>query len=200
MNGAIEVRLALVVQSSEALSAKAGERFRNPATSVPKESAMSETAVPGRQKNGLSRHTRIKLAATFTVFVLLQAAFCLTAESASLSVNGVTFSDRLGGFTLEKVTGKGSLNDPFVLVERITHSDGGIISFRVGPAFGNRIGSQHTTAFAVSKVIRNLTELPWTSFEIELHSKLGPPSGSFDGLSFGEGSSAGKPFTSDGFD
>jgi len=44
------------------------------------------------------------------IFALpLQTAFCPTAESAAFSVNGVTFSVKLGGFILEKVTGKWQL-------------------------------------------------------------------------------------------
>ncbi|SRR6266481_7669206 len=146
------------------------------------------------------RFGRLRLAICCMFTLLLQAVLCLTADAASFSVNGVTFSDRLSGFVLEKVTGEGSLDDPFVVVERMTDSNGGTLSFSVEPEFGNRIGSQHTIAFAVIKVIRNVTELPWTSFEFELQSKLGPPSNYFDGLSFGQGSNAGRPFSADGFD
>jgi hypothetical protein len=134
------------------------------------------------------------------VVLLLQTEFGPAAESASLSVNGVTFSDHLGGFTLEKVSGEGSLDDPFVLVEKMTDSNGGTLSFRVQPEFGNRINSQHVIGLAVIKVIENATDLPWTSFELELQAQLGVPSGDSDGLSFGQGSNAGRPFTSDGFD
>jgi hypothetical protein len=41
------------------------------------------------------------------------------ACAASLTVTGVTFSDELGGLVLERVTGEGSLHDPFVIAERI---------------------------------------------------------------------------------
>jgi hypothetical protein len=122
------------------------------------------------------------------------------ANGASFSVNGITFSDELGGFALEKVTGEGSMDDPFVLVERITDPNGGTLLFRVDPAFGNRIGSQHLIGFAVIKVVENGTSFPWTSFELELQSKRGVPSDYFDGLSFGQGSDAGRPFTAEGFD
>jgi hypothetical protein len=152
------------------------------------------------RRSGLGLGPIDRLATASTVALLLQAALCFAAEAASFSVNGVTFSDRLGGFTLQKVTGEGSMDDPFVLVERMTDSNGGTLSFRVEPEFGNRIGSAHSIAFAVIKVIRNATELPWSSFELELQSKLGTPSDYGDGLSFGQGSSAGKPFSSDGFD
>ena len=49
------------------------------------------------------------------------------------------------------------------------------------------------------KVIENATDLPWESFELELQSKLGVPSDYWDGLSFGQGSQAGRPFTAEGF-
>jgi hypothetical protein len=151
-----------------------------------------------RKRTG--RHTRLQRAGVSTVVLLLQTALCFSAQAASFSISGVTFSDRLGGFVLEKVTGVGSVDDPFVLVERMTDSNGATLSFRVEPQFGNRIGSAHAIAFAVIKVIHNATDLPWSSFELELQSKLGTPSDYGDGLSFGQGSSAGKPFDSDGFD
>jgi hypothetical protein len=50
------------------------------------------------------------------------------------------------------------------------------------------------------KVIENATDLPWTSFELELQLQLGIPSSYSDGLSFGQGSNAGRPFTASGFD
>ena len=37
-------------------------------------------------------------------------------RAASLTVDGVTFSDELGGFVLEGVTGSGSMDDPFIIV------------------------------------------------------------------------------------
>jgi hypothetical protein len=65
------------------------------------------------------------------VILLLKTEFDPAAESASLSVSGVTFSDRLGGVTLEKISREGSLDDPFVLVEKMADSNGGTLSFRV---------------------------------------------------------------------
>ena len=130
---------------------------------------------------------------------MLIAALLVPAEetrAASLTVDGVTFSDELGGFVLEGVTGSGSMDDPFVVVERMTSASGGILRFRMDPAFGNRIGSQHTIGFALIKVIENATDFTWNSFELELQSQLGVPSDYADGLSFGQGSTVGRPFTS----
>ena len=79
---------------------------------------------------------------------LLQVESAFVAEAASLTVNGITFSDRLGGFVLEKATGEGSMDDPFVLIERMTDSDGGTLAFTAPMEFGNRIGSQHRVGFS----------------------------------------------------
>lgn len=132
--------------------------------------------------------------------VLLQIGSATTANAGSLKVNGITFSDRLGGFILEKASGQGSMDDPFVLTERITSTDGGTLAFSVPFNFGNHIGSQHIVGFAVIKEIENATNEPWTGFELELQSKLGVPSDDSDGLSFGQGSTAGRPFTAAPFE
>ena len=152
------------------------------------------------QERGLRQSGHARFAICCTAALLLQTVFCPTAKRASLSVTGVTFSDKLGGFVLEKATGEGSMDDPFVLVERMTDSNGGTLSFQVQPGFGNPIGTQHFIGFAMIKVIENATDLPWTAFELELQSQLGIPSDYSDGLSFGQGSNAGRPFTASGFD
>jgi hypothetical protein len=138
-----------------------------------------------------------QLLALLTVTALM--ALPLQASGGTISVNGVTFSDELGGFVLDGASGQGSMDDPFVIVERMTSSAGGILEFQIDPGFGNRVGSQHSYGFALIKVIENATDLPWESFELELQSKLGVPSDHWDGLSFGEGSQAGRPFTAKGF-
>jgi len=131
--------------------------------------------------------------------VALSFACPASLQAATFSLNGVTFSDKLGGFVLERVSGQGSMDDPFVIVERITNTAGGILEFRVDPAYGNKINSQHSIGFALIKVIENGTGFTWNAFELELQSKLGTPSDYADGLSFGQGSTAGRPFTAKGF-
>jgi hypothetical protein len=131
-----------------------------------------------------------------TILLVISAP---VASAGSLTVNGITFSDRLGGFVLEKATGQGSMDDPFILTERITDPNGGTLAFVAPMEFGNLIGSQHREGFALIKVIENATSEPWTGFELELQSKLGVPSDDMDGLSFGQGSTAGRPFTASPF-
>jgi len=80
------------------------------------------------------------------------------ADAASFTVAGETFSDDLGGFVLERVSGQGSTDDPFVVVERMTGLAGGTLEFQIDRAFGNRIGSHHAWGFALIKVIENATD------------------------------------------
>jgi hypothetical protein len=101
---------------------------------------------------------------------------------------------------LESVTGSGSLIDPFIVTERLPDINGGTLSFSVDQGYGNHIDSQHAIGFAIVKIVENGTSIPWASFEIELQSVAGTPSDYGDGLSFGQGSTAGRPFTSVGFD
>jgi hypothetical protein len=123
----------------------------------------------------------------------------LQAGAVSFTVSGITFSDEVGGLVLEKVTGQGSMDDPFVIMERLTDINGGVLTIRVDPNYGNRIGSVHAIGFALMKVVQNATNISWSNFEIELQSKLGIPSDYTDGLSFGQGSEIGRPFTASGF-
>jgi hypothetical protein len=138
-----------------------------------------------------------------TIVLAALATFAVppgVAEAGTLSVGGVSFSDELGGFVLERLTGEGTLADPFIVTERITDSDGCTLVIRVDPLYGNQIGTQHAIGFALTKVVENGTRLTWTSFELELQSTQGVPSSYSDGLSFGQGSSAGRPFTAAGFE
>ncbi len=121
------------------------------------------------------------------------------ADAAQFSVGGISFSDELGGFVLERLTGEGTLDHPFIVTERIVDGNGGDLVIRVDPLFGNQIGTQHAIGFALVKVVENGTDFPWTSFELELQSTHGVPSGYADGLSFGQGSNAGRPFSDIGF-
>ena len=49
------------------------------------------------------------------------------------------------------------------------------------------------------KVIKYATGHEWSSLEVELQSRLGIPSDHTDELSYGQGSTAGRPFTSNAF-
>ncbi len=122
------------------------------------------------------------------------------AVAKELALGGLTFSDELGGVRLLEGWGTGTLEDPVVLVEEITDHGPAVLVVRgMRPQFGNRIQSQHDVGFAVTKIVRNATELPWTLFNLELREAIDRESPFGDGLSFGQASEAGRPFASDRF-
>jgi hypothetical protein len=122
------------------------------------------------------------------------------AWAAPISLGGLTFSDELGGFELLSASGSGTLEDPFILRESMVADGGGTLVIRgLSPDFGNRIGTLHQAGFALTKQVINHTSQAWSAFTLELQETRGTPSDYFDGLSFGQGSSVGKPFLSNRF-
>ena len=122
------------------------------------------------------------------------------AAAASYSSVGISFSDELGGFTIVSASGSGTLADPFVIVEEITGPQEPVLVIRgLSALFGNRVGSHHLTGFALKKIVVNKTNDNWNLFEMELRETLQHSSPYGDGLSFGQGSPIGHPFSSDKF-
>lgn len=120
------------------------------------------------------------------------------AAAGTITLEGIAFSDELGGFVLLEGHGSGSLDDPFVLVEEITGDRPAIMTIRgLSTAFGNRIGSHHAAGFALTKIVRNGTDQSWSAYNLELREIITAHSPYEDGLSFGQGSQSGRPFASD---
>ncbi|MFQ5958361.1 MAG: hypothetical protein ACE5LF_03235, partial [Alphaproteobacteria bacterium] len=117
-----------------------------------------------------------------------------------VTLNGVTFSDELGGFTIVGASGTGTLEDPFVVVEEITGPGAAVLVIRgFSPEFGNRVGTYHPAGFALKKIVTNRTPFAWSFVDFELQQNLGLSSDTLDGLSFGQGANSGRPFRSDRF-
>jgi hypothetical protein len=111
------------------------------------------------------------------------------AQADPITVEGLTFSDELGNFRLVSVTGKGTLDDPFVVKEEITGPNDPILVIKnFSHDFGNRVGTQHTAAFAMEKIVTNKTTKTWQGFQVELREIQNRPSTYEDGLSFGQAS------------
>jgi hypothetical protein len=122
------------------------------------------------------------------------------AMAAPMTAAGITFSDELGGFTIISVSGSGSLADPFVVVEEVTGPQEAVLVISgFSSAFGNRVGTHHLTGFALRKLVINRTADVWNLFELELRETLAHRSPYGDGLSFGQASMVGRPFTSSAF-
>jgi len=131
---------------------------------------------------------------------LLAAAFAAhPVQAAPVTVEGITFSDEKGDFTILKVTGTGSIEDPFVVVEDVTGDTPILVIRGMNLGFGNRIGSQHIIGFAMAKICINHTGSSWTQYRMELRTTPTDPSPYGDGLSFAQGFVGGPPASSSGF-
>jgi len=122
------------------------------------------------------------------------------AGAASFSAAGLTFSNERGGFVIHGVSGTGTYDDPYVVIEEMTDPEGGILVIRgADSGIGNRIGTLHALGFALTKIVVNATGQDWTVFDLELQEIYGVPSDYYDGLSFGQGAKLPQPFISDRF-
>lgn len=114
---------------------------------------------------------------------------------------GLIFSDEEGGFRLLSVTGTGTLDDPITVVEEVTDPKRHIILVirGFGRGFGNRVGTQHLTAFAMRKIVRNRSDRTWRNYQMELREVSTRRSPYTDGLSFGQNSTLGEAYPASSF-
>lgn len=123
-----------------------------------------------------------------------------SAGAEIFTVGGLSFSDELGGFRILGVSGGGRLDDPFVVVEEVTGEAPAILVIRgMSADYGNHIGSHHLAGFALTKVVINRSAMAWSRYEVELREVQQNHSPYGDGLSFGQGGEAGRPFVATGF-
>ena len=113
----------------------------------------------------------------------------------------VTFAIAGDTATVLQTTGSGSLDDPFVVVERISGTEPVVLEVHgLSPPFGNRVRTHHLTGFALHKVVINDTDEIWSGYQIELQERLGENSPYGDGLSFGQLPGSGpRGLASDGY-
>ena len=93
-----------------------------------------------------------------------------------MTIEGITFSNERGNFTIVKVTGTGTPADPFTIVEDVTGGAPILVIRGFDERFGNRIGSQHVMGMAITKVVINHTGAPWTEYRVELRTAPDGPS------------------------
>jgi hypothetical protein len=138
----------------------------------------------------------------FAALGLAVALLSLHSPSAAANpktVDGITFSDERGDFTILKVTGNGTLSDPFVVVEEVTGGAPLLVIRGFNEHFGNRIGSQHIMGMAITKMVINHSGAAWNEYRLELRSDPRTPSTYGDGLSFAQGWSRMPPVVSSNF-
>jgi hypothetical protein len=133
---------------------------------------------------------------------ILAATCCLAgpAQSGQISSGGFSFSDELGGFRLIDVSGTGSRDDPFVIVEEIFDTLSAVLVIRRLPSEpGGPLWRPGDRRVHLKKVVRNLTARTWTGFDLELREVLDKPSRFEDGLSFDQIEKQPDDVTSDRF-
>lgn len=122
----------------------------------------------------------------------------LAAHAEPVTLAGITFSDELGGVVLHRGWGRGTPDDPFVLVEDITDDGPAILVVRgLRGLAGNGAAAPLRNGFALRKIVTNRTGFDWHAFELELRQELAKPSSYEDGLSFAQATLAMRPFLSD---
>ena len=137
-------------------------------------------------------------AATITLLLALWAGPAAGADRIVL--DGVTFAAEHGGLRLVDGWGRGSREDPFVLVEEITGHGAAVLTVRDPTTrFGRPATGQVGIGFVLKKIVTNRTARPWTIFAMELRQELVVPSDYFDGLSFHQSGERGAYVFSDRF-
>ena len=134
--------------------------------------------------------------AAFVVCGLLGAGNALGVE---IKQDGLSFSDEGGGFTLKSVTGHGSLDDPYVIVEDVVGPRQAVLTIRGMKLVGNRIGTHHIAGVAVTKIVFNRSKDTWQNYQMELREVPTRHSPYEDGLSFAQNTVIAGAFTASSF-
>jgi hypothetical protein len=123
----------------------------------------------------------------------------LPALAVEITQEGLTFSDEIGGFTLKSVTGKGTLDDPYVVVEEVTGPREAVLTISGLKQVGNRIGSHHIAGIAMTKIAINRSKDTWLNYQLELREVVTRHSPYEDGLSFAQNTVIAGAFTASSF-
>jgi hypothetical protein len=136
--------------------------------------------------------------ATIALAAALSTAPAVGADRVVL--DGVVFGAEHGGLRLLDGWGRGSRDEPFVLIEEITTGGAAVLTVRQATTqFGRRVAGGVGVGFVLKKIVTNRTERPWTLFEMELRQDLVEPSDYWDGLSFHQAGDRAPYVTSDRF-
>lgn len=122
-----------------------------------------------------------------------------SVNATELSAGGLSFSDELGGFQLLAVSGEGSLAKPFIVVERFTGPSAALVVRGLPSMVKAQSGSLPVVGFHIRKIITNATNRAWPLFELELREDRLKSSDYYDGLSFDQLKTTGRPFRADRF-
>ena len=131
--------------------------------------------------------------------LVLGLALASPALATEITLAGMSFSDEGGGFTLKSVTGRGTLDDPFVVIEEVTGPRQAVLVIRGLKQAGNRIGTHHIAGIAVNKIVINRSKDVWQNYQMELREVTTRHSPYEDGLSFAQNTVLAGAFTASSF-
>jgi hypothetical protein len=135
-----------------------------------------------------------------TIALLAALASGPAAAADRIVLDGVVFAAEHGGLRLVDGWGRGSRDEPFVLVEEITADGAAVLTVReAATRFGRPVAGGIGVGFVLKKIVTNRTAQPWTIFEMELRQDLVAPSDYWDGLSFHQAGDRTPYVTSDRF-
>ena len=137
--------------------------------------------------------------ACLAALLILGLVWAEPALSTEITQEGLTFSDDGGGFTLKSVTGRGSLDDPYVVVEEVVGPREAVLVIRGLKQVGNRIGTHHIAGIAINKVVVNRSADIWQNYQMELRELTTRHSPYEDGLSFAQNTVIAGAFTASSF-
>src|SRR5690349_21345199 len=123
----------------------------------------------------------------------------LPASAIELRQGELSFSDEGGGFTLKSVSGEGTLDAPFVIVEDVANLREAVLVIRGFPALKNKIGTYHTAGAAFVKVVTNRSQDVWQNYQLELREIRNRHSTYEDGLSFAQNTPITNTYTTSTF-
>ncbi len=112
-----------------------------------------------------------------------------------------TFSDELGGFTIDGVGGVGTKADPIVIRETFNSSSAATLVIRTRrPIRPFDAGDYYANGILYMRILtRNGSGQGWVQFELELQEQLREPSIFGDGLSFDQRNAGKENIASDAF-
>jgi hypothetical protein len=119
-----------------------------------------------------------------------------------LRAGAYSFSDELGGFRLLSANGKGTADDPYVLVQEFESASPVTMVIRATKPirpFDNS-GRFANGFLSLRLEVLNNSRLPWIEFGFELQERLGEASVFGDGLSFDQRITNSSSISSDRFD
>jgi len=121
-------------------------------------------------------------------------------NAGELRLNGITFASGSENMRLLGASGRGTLQDPFIIREEVFAEGDVVLRISIDdPEFGSRVTTLHAIGFALHKQVLNNTGRAWDYYSMELEFHPGQGSDYFDGLSFGQSTTVNRPFRSNLF-